>query len=380
MKLTIQQLRKIATGPTSDSNMQSIIAGLDAYGASAGLDKPHRLAMYLGELAHESGNFRYDHEIWGPTPAQARYDTRTDLGNTAAVDGDGKLYAGRTGMMVTGKSNYAGFRDWCRQQGFSCPDFVATPEAIDTDPWEGLAPIWFWVTHGLNAFADNGDFVGITQKINGGQNGAADRQAAYVRAGLVLLGLSATDVKGFQKVASLKVDGIVGPITLGALFTALVALGKVPLPARPAAFLQPPPMAVNVDRPEDRRQVKRSLIDAGSRTMTAADAQTKILAGLAGMTAIVGAVKQLTADLDGIPPLAWIILAFVAIGTIYAYTHQIALARIEAAITGVNTELPIVRAQPQALAAVAPPDEQIPIQKETAAGDAPAAQIPSPAN
>ena len=368
MKLTIQQLRKIATGSTSDSNMQSIVAGLNAYGVSAGLDKPHRLAMFLGQLAEESGDFRYDHEIWGPTAAQARYDTRTDLGNTPAADGDGKLYEGRTGIMVTGKSNYQGFRDWCRAQGFACPDFVANPEAIDTDPWEGLAPIWFWVTHGCNTPADAGDFAGVTQKINGGQNGAAARQAFYVRAALVLLGFAPTDVRGFQKTASLKVDGIVGPITLAALHKALVAIGKIKSPATPpAAFLQFPPV------PAKRAAVRRSLLDAGSKTITAADAQTKIMATLAACTAIVGAVKSLTQELDSIPPLAWVILALVAIGSIYFYTHQIVLARIETAITGQNTEIPIVRAPADALTGEAPPDDQTPAQGVLPLGEAPTA-------
>nr|WP_234826056.1 hypothetical protein [Sinorhizobium meliloti] len=36
----------------------------------------------------------------GPTPAQQRYDTRTDLGNTPERDGDGCLYGGRTGMQL----------------------------------------------------------------------------------------------------------------------------------------------------------------------------------------------------------------------------------------------------------------------------------------
>nr|WP_234835981.1 hypothetical protein [Sinorhizobium meliloti] len=73
---------------------------------------------------HESGDFRYDREIWGPTPAQQRYDARTDLGNTPERDGDGYLYRGRTGMQLTGKDNYRQFRNWCRATGLDCPDFA----------------------------------------------------------------------------------------------------------------------------------------------------------------------------------------------------------------------------------------------------------------
>ncbi|WP_410176733.1 hypothetical protein [Sinorhizobium medicae] len=83
-----------------------------------------------------SGYFRYDREIWGPTPAQQRRDTRTDLGNTPENDGDGFRYRGCTGMQLTGKDNYRQFRNWCRAAGLSCPDFVKDPDAVNTDPWE----------------------------------------------------------------------------------------------------------------------------------------------------------------------------------------------------------------------------------------------------
>ena len=341
MDLTISQLRKIATGPTNDSNMQSIVAGFAAYGARCGLDKPHRLAMYVAQIAHESGDFRYDHEIWGPTPAQARYDTRPDLGNTPAVDGDGKLYMGRTGIQVTGKGNYMRFRDWCRSQGFNCPDFVANPEAIDTDPWEGLAPIHFWVSNGLNSLADTGNFAAVTQRINGGQNGASDRVAFYVRAALVFLGFGPTDVEGFQKGQNLVVDGAAGPMTIKALHAALVALSAAP--AKPqvkaVAYIQPAPvLATNAT-------VKASLKAAGSQTINAADIQTKLLGGAASVTAGAGVVSQLSDALQNIPPLAWVILALLLIAGVYFYTHKIVLARIETAITGINTEIPVVRPQ-----------------------------------
>ena len=39
---------------------------------------------------------------------------------------------------------------------------------------------------GLNILADAGQFDRITRRINGGQNGAADREALYVRALKVL--------------------------------------------------------------------------------------------------------------------------------------------------------------------------------------------------
>lgn len=212
------------------ANMDSVIAGLSAYGVAAGLTAPHRLAHFLGQIAHESGGFRFDAEIWGPTPAQKGYDSRTDLGNTKELDGDGEKYKGRGPIQVTGKANYTAFRDWCAARRLNPPDFVASPELLNTDPWEGLAPIWYWDTRGLNHFADENNIEMLTKRINGGLNGLGDRIDRYVRAALVLLGYEPDAVHAFQVDAQQagllpadepgkpsQVDGDAGPKTRTAL-------------------------------------------------------------------------------------------------------------------------------------------------------------------
>ncbi len=98
--ITAQHVRAAAKGKVNESNLTSVLVALDRYGDRFGMDRPHRLAQYFAQLMHESGDFRYDREIWGPTPAQQRYDTRADLGNTPEKDGDGYLYRGRTGMQL----------------------------------------------------------------------------------------------------------------------------------------------------------------------------------------------------------------------------------------------------------------------------------------
>lgn len=227
MQITPEILARIV-GKKINDNMRSIVAGLDRYGKQAGLDRPHRLAHYLAQLAHESGAFRYDGELWGPTPAQKRYDTRTDLGNTKAADGDGEKYKGRGPIQITGKANYTEFRDWCRSKGLNPPDFVAQPDLVNTDPWEGLGPIWYWSTRNLNQYADANDLEMITRRINGGVNGLADRIEWYTKAGLVLAGYSPDAVKAFQVDAQRAgridvVDGISGPKTRSALHLTLAA-------------------------------------------------------------------------------------------------------------------------------------------------------------
>ena len=215
------------------TNAKSVSLALESHGDRVGLDQPHRLVLFLGQVSHESQGFTYDREVWGLTPAQKRYDTRTDLGNTAAIDGDGFLFRGRTAIQITGAFNTAEFRDWCRVlmsgASLSVPDFVKDPDAMLTDPWEGLGPIWYWDTRRLNRYADSGDIEMVTKRINGGLNGYQDRITRTVRYALVMLGRDRDDVRGFQKLAGLNVDGVAGPKTRAALHKALVALTASPL-------------------------------------------------------------------------------------------------------------------------------------------------------
>ncbi len=252
--ITAQQIRSAAKGPVNESNLNSVLVALDRYGDMFGLDKPHRLVPYLSQLGHESADFRFDREIWGPTPAQQRYDIRKGLGNTPERDGDGKKYLGRTAMQLTGKYNYRLFREWCQRQGLDCPDFVEDPDAVNRDPWEGLVPIFYWSERDLNQWADQGDVETLTKKINGGKNGFADRVDRYARLALVVLGYRPDNVMQFQSDNRLDVDGDVGPKTRAALHRALVALvpgeaAKPEIKVAPVTEEKPVPVPVPVTPP-----------------------------------------------------------------------------------------------------------------------------------
>jgi putative chitinase len=248
-------LRKAAKGKIDETNARSVIVSLDKYGAKVGLDLPHRYNHYLCQLMHESGAFKWDEEIWGPTPAQKRYDIRTDLGNTPERDGDGYFYRGRTAIQLTGKANYTAFRDWVWAEiDPNAPDFVKYPDKINEDPWEGLAPIWFWTKgnrtgKSLNRYADQNNIEQITKVINGGLNGFADRQDYYVRLGLVILGFNPDDVKKFQIATDTKpFDGDAGPLTRAAIHKRLSALtGAKTTPAPVVA--QVPVAPPQIDKP-----------------------------------------------------------------------------------------------------------------------------------
>jgi predicted chitinase len=137
-----------------------------------------RSAAFVAQLAHESGEFRWMEEIWGPTAAQLRYEPPNTLaqrlGNTEA--GDGKRFKGRGPIQITGRFNYAKYGQLLGRDLVAEPALAAAPELAFATA--GL----FWRTNGLNELADAQDFVGITRRINGGTNGLADRQMYYARA------------------------------------------------------------------------------------------------------------------------------------------------------------------------------------------------------
>ncbi len=147
------------------------------------IDSPERLAAFLAQIGHESGRLVYVREIWGPTPAQRRYEGRADLGNLQP--GDGKRYMGRGLIQITGRANYRAARDGLRSIEPGVPDFEAQPQALEQPRWAALSAAWYWHSRDLNALADVGDdaaFVAITRRINGGTNGLADRRALWAAA------------------------------------------------------------------------------------------------------------------------------------------------------------------------------------------------------
>lgn len=149
---------------------------LNAHGIA---DKPLRLAHFMAQAAHESGGFRYMEEIWGPTDAQRSYEGRGLLGNTQP--GDGYRFKGRGPIQLTGRANY---RLFGRALGL---DFEQHPEIVALPSVGLMAACHFWQMRGLNELADADDVLTITKRVNGGQNGLADRQAQLAIAKELLL-------------------------------------------------------------------------------------------------------------------------------------------------------------------------------------------------
>jgi putative chitinase len=176
MSITVQQLLQILpnAGAKAGVFVPVLNTALQRYQIVGRL----RLAAFIAQIGHESGQLRYVREIWGPTPTQARYEGRADLGNSTS--GDGYKYRGRGLIQITGRANY---QDCGEALGV---DLINQPELLEQPQYACQSAAWFWATRGLNTLADAGDFDKITRRINGGQNGAAERKALYEQALKVL--------------------------------------------------------------------------------------------------------------------------------------------------------------------------------------------------
>lgn len=159
-----------------------------------------RVCAFLAQILHESANLSFTKELTGHTtksmiitwhhifPTEEStlpylknpeklfnyvYGERLghDLGNDQP--GDGWKYIGRGLIGVTGKANYAALS---KDTGI---DFVSHPELLEQPGYALMSAVNFWTKYKLNDLADKGDFKAITQRINGGQLGAPNREMLY---------------------------------------------------------------------------------------------------------------------------------------------------------------------------------------------------------
>lgn len=137
------------------------------------------VAMFLGQIAYESGELRY----WEEQADGSAYEGRKDLGNINV--GDGRKFKGRGPIQLTGRANYhaAGLALGIDLENF--PDLASSP-------YVGMrVAVWFWVSNALPALADLLNFEAVTRVINGGTNGLVRREFYYHRA-LEVLGRDVT--------------------------------------------------------------------------------------------------------------------------------------------------------------------------------------------
>ena len=180
MSITTQQLLQIL--PNAGQSAGVFVSALNTAMNHYQIVGLKRVAAFIAQVGHESGQFRYVREL-GNNQYLSKYDTGSlakRLGNTPEADGDGQKYRGRGLIQITGRANYV---ECGEALGL---DLINHPELLEKPQHASMSAAWFCATRGLNTLADAGKFDTITRRINGGQNGAADRQALYARALKVL--------------------------------------------------------------------------------------------------------------------------------------------------------------------------------------------------
>jgi putative chitinase len=160
-----------------------------------------RVAAFIAQCAHESGNFRLLKEnlnyraaslvkVWprhfpnmeianqyAQKPeaiANRAYANR--MGNGPEESGDGWRYAGKGLIQLTGKDNYSRFAESIETPVEEVAEYLQTFEGAVQ------SACWFWETNNLNQWADAGDILTLTKRINGGVIGLEDRQKHYAHA------------------------------------------------------------------------------------------------------------------------------------------------------------------------------------------------------
>jgi len=195
---TKQQLKEmIPRNPYVDQWFEAIYEILPEYEITT----PQRVAAFLAQCAHESGGFVFLKENLNYKAASlrrvfpkyfpddaiaAQYAGKGEMianrvyanrmGNGPEESGDGFRYCGRGLIQLTGKNNYTFFAG-----SLDIPVEEAS-EYLQTFEGAVQSACFFWEQNKLNQWADAGDILTLTKRINGGTIGLEDRIKHYEHA------------------------------------------------------------------------------------------------------------------------------------------------------------------------------------------------------
>ena len=200
-ELTKEQLKQLLPkNPYIDHWHRALSQLLPDYG----INTPQRIAAFVAQCAHESGGFttlkenlNYRWETlrrlfpkYFPTDDLAKayanmpnkqeaiankvYASR--MGNGPEESGDGYRFCGHGLIQLAGRDNYTFFA------GSLSISVEEASEYLQTFEGAAQSACWFWETNNLNQWADKGDIVTLTKRINGGTIGLDDRIKHYEHA------------------------------------------------------------------------------------------------------------------------------------------------------------------------------------------------------
>jgi putative chitinase len=162
------------------------------------INTPSRLAAFLAQTAHESGGYRAIKENLNYKAASlrkvfpkyfptdelaAQYANKPEMianrvyggrmGNGPEESGEGYKYCGRGLIQLTGKDNYTRYAQSLEISVEEAQEHLTTFEGCVQ------SAAWFWEANNLNQWADKGDILTLTKRINGGTIGLEDRIKHY---------------------------------------------------------------------------------------------------------------------------------------------------------------------------------------------------------
>lgn len=175
-------------------------AVLNQIPAISELNNTLRLAHFLAQCAHESGEFKLVSENlnysadglkkvfpkYFPEPLNEQYARQPEkiasrvyanrMGNGDEASGDGYTYRGRGYIQLTGRSNYSAFGESIGADTIGNPDLVATEYPL-------ASAAFFFDNNKIWGICDGGAsdavITSVTKKVNGGTNGLDDRTRLF---------------------------------------------------------------------------------------------------------------------------------------------------------------------------------------------------------
>jgi putative chitinase len=195
---TVEQLNQMVPGnPYIDHWHEAFCSILPDYD----INTKARVAAFIAQCAHESGGFKFIKENLNYKAASLckvwpRYFPNMDvanayaqqpekianrayanrMGNGPEESGDGWKFCGRGLIQLTGKDNYSRYAQSLEISLDEASEHLTTFEGCVQ------SAAWFWEANNLNQYADSGDILTMTKRINGGTLGLEDRQQHYQHA------------------------------------------------------------------------------------------------------------------------------------------------------------------------------------------------------
>lgn len=189
--ITEEQLKKIYPNCKPDK-IKFYTEAFNKVWPEFGINTPRRIAAFLGQVAVESGELKYDKELpskWNKKnpkdanePTGTLYEGRKNLGNTKS--GDGPKFIGRGVLQLTGRANYESYGKKLGIDLANNPELAATPEVSVKIACQ------YFKDRSLLTFADAWNLDEVTKRVNGTAKLHHDQRVAYSERALKVLSAS----------------------------------------------------------------------------------------------------------------------------------------------------------------------------------------------